>query len=110
MVLLGSWALVLIPVGILLIVRRNIKPLTPLDKHYLAFCNKLEKIGLAREAGETPTNYCKRVGFKFPSLAAEVTRISEMYCLLAYATPGEADAQTMHEFKRSVGQLRLHRR
>ena len=110
MVLLGSWALVLMPVGVLLIMRRKIKPVTPLDKYYLAFCNKLEKAGVKRSIGETPANYCERAVQQFPSLAAEVSKISAMYCLLAYENSGGADFKTMREFKQSVRRLRPHRR
>jgi protein-glutamine gamma-glutamyltransferase len=46
--LLGSWALVLIPVAISLFLKRDTNPVSPLAKYYRLFCDRMARLGLKR--------------------------------------------------------------
>ena len=108
-ILLGSWAIVLLPVGLFLLVRRKVKTISPLDKHYLAFCTKLEKLGVPRKTGEAPGDYAARAGRALPAMAAEITRINSMYSRLAYEfnrTEHEGGTDAVKNFRRAIRRLR----
>ncbi len=107
-VLLGSWAIVLIPVGIWLLTKRPVKAISKLDKYYLTYCDKLGKRGLSRAMGETPGNYAVRAKRKFPGSASEIDRINGLYAQLSYQdkTP-ESGTQLLTEFKRGVQRLKI---
>ena len=60
-VLLGSWALVLLPVALSLFLARKVHPEMPLDKHYRIFRRRMTNLGLAPCAGETPGQFGLRV-------------------------------------------------
>jgi transglutaminase-like putative cysteine protease len=85
LLILGSWALVLIPVGATLMLRRRTHVVRKLDRLYLRFCEKLEKMGVAREPGESPTAYAKRAQRSLPRLSTEIAAITSMYQGMAYA-------------------------
>ncbi|MEP1472197.1 MAG: DUF3488 and transglutaminase-like domain-containing protein [Halieaceae bacterium] len=84
-VLLGTWVLVLLPVGLSLLLRRPIHRLSLPDKHYLRFCDRLASMGMVRDPGEAPGDFAHRVIRKFSRLEAEVTEITRCYQALAYA-------------------------
>ncbi len=90
LLILGSWALVLIPVGLSLLVRRRTHEVRKLDRLYLKFCDKLEKMGVAREPGEAPAAYAARARRALPRLAAQITAITTLYQQLAYADTEQA--------------------
>ncbi len=105
LILLGSWALVLIPLGISLLAKRDIKCITLLDKHYLAFCAKLEKLGLVRGAGEPPGSFSARVARALPNVAADVENITRLYSDMAYAkisSGKEQESAGLKELKRAI--------
>lgn len=104
-ILLGSWALVLIPVGLSLLGRRDIKRVTPMDKQYLAFCGKLERVGLVRAVGEPPGEFAARAGHALPELAADIEKITRLYSGMAYANNSsgeEPESDALTELKRAV--------
>lgn len=103
-VLLGSWALVLVPVGLGLLLRRKTHELSKLDKHYLAFCRKLGKMGIERDFGETPQEFASRAQQALPRLAASIADITKRYNALAYAPPG-ANETELRDFIRNVRTL-----
>ncbi len=105
LILLGSWALVLIPVGLSLLARRDLKRIAPLDKMYLAFCLKLEKMGVARSAGETPGDYAQRAAQVLPAMATAIGNITGLYDDLAYnnaAMTQSKEAAVLNELKMAV--------
>jgi len=106
--LLGSWALVLIPVATVLLLKRNIIPLRPLDKRYRVFCDRLASVGLVREAGEAPVDFADRAALALPQCADGVQRISALYARLSYAPDG-ADPQEIKAFAREVRRFRPSR-
>jgi protein-glutamine gamma-glutamyltransferase len=100
-VLLGSWALVLIPVGLVLLLRRKTHELSKLDKLYLGFCQRLEKMGVVREPGETPGDFSRRAGQALPRLAESIAEVTRRYHALAYMAADSAEAE-LADFARAV--------
>jgi len=88
LVLIGSWVLVLIPVGFSLLARRKLHERSEEDKYYLAFCTRLAKRGVAREPSETPAMYAERAARLVPSSASSILEITALYSDLAYANEG----------------------
>ena len=86
--LLGSWALVLIPVAISLLRKRDTHQMSPLDKQYLLFCDRLATLGVTRQPGETPAQFAVRSGRLLPALSPQLERITSLYNELAYAGGG----------------------
>ena len=109
LILLGSWALILIPVGLSLLAKRDIKRVSPLDKQYLIFCGKLEKLGVVRRVGEAPGEFCGRAAKELPHFAADIEQLTRLYSSLAYANScaekGEMNT-ALKELKRVVRSLR----
>lgn len=103
--LLGSWALVLIPVAALLLLRRKTHALSRLDRLYLGFCQRLEKMGVAREAGEAPQDFARRAQQQLPRLAQQIADVTRRYDQLAYADNPSAEGQ-LAEFARAVRSIR----
>ncbi len=102
--LLGTWALVLLPVGLSLLMRRPIHTLSLPDKYYLRFCERLAAMGVARDPGEAPADFAQRVIRKLPGLEQQVLDITQRYQALAYepvAVDSEADTGAK-EFVRRV--------
>ena len=106
--LLGSWALVLIPVGISLFLRRDTHPVSPLDKYYRLFCDRMAELGLVREPGETPGHFAQRAEEALPGFAEELQRITGLYNQLAYV--GMSDKTELAQFTRAVSRFKPDRR
>jgi protein-glutamine gamma-glutamyltransferase len=107
--LLGSWGLVLVPVAILLFRKRNTYPQSPLDKHYRIFCDRIARLGLVRETGETPDQFATRAAQAQPRISEQLWQITRMYNELAYAmarSPDNSDADMMRKFTRAVSSFR----
>jgi len=111
--LLGSWALVLLPVAISLFRAPDIEPVRPLAKHYRIFCKRLARLDLIRGAGETPSQFAQRVAEEFPDYAEQLWQITDLYNQLAYAdaqrSAGNA-AQNLQHFARVINRFRPKRR
>ena len=104
-VLLGSWALVLIPVAISLLRKRDTHQLSPIDKQYLIFCHRLAAVGIDREPGETPHQLSNRARQAMPALASPVDRITLLYTDLAYrekAASRELETDLLRQFIAAV--------
>ena len=94
LVLIGTWVLVLVPVAISLLYRRRTQPLRPMDRYYLAFCNRMAGLNIERRAGETPGQFADRVCLAVPGLTAQVRHITRLYDELAYVgSTGDAAAR-----------------
>jgi transglutaminase-like putative cysteine protease len=106
--LLGSWALVLIPVAISLFVRRDTRPADPLDIHYRLFCERMALLGLVRAPGETPSQFLARSEEALPAFADTLQHITALYTSLAYA--GARDEAALTKFVRAVNQFKPDRR
>jgi hypothetical protein len=106
--LLGSWALVLIPVAISLFLRRDTHPTSALDKHYRLFCERMAGLGLERAPGEPPGQFAQRAIEALPAFSEPLQRITELYNALAYA--GASDKAALAKFTRAVKRFRPDRR
>jgi transglutaminase-like putative cysteine protease len=84
LVLLGSWALVLIPVAMSLLLGRKSGVSSAEDKLYAAFCDRMVRYGLARMPAESPAKFAARVAEALPAQADEVNGIAERYQSLVY--------------------------
>jgi len=104
-VLLGSWALVLVPVAISLLRRRGGPGLDPLEAHYRLFCERLRAAGVERAPSEPPGEFARRAMRELPEYAESTQRITRAYESLAYA-PGEAQEGALQAFERSVRAFR----
>jgi protein-glutamine gamma-glutamyltransferase len=108
-VLIGTWALVLIPVAISLLRRRATHKVSVLDKTYLQFCDRLAGVGVSRAPGETPSQYQARAARAIRSMPTELEQITRLYTELAYADQhlsASDRASLLRDFKRSVRQFR----
>lgn len=111
--LLGSWALVLVPVAISLFRKKDTNPVSPLDKHYLIFCDRMARLGLVREPGETPGQFAQRAVEELPVYAQELEKITRQYNKLAYAdgnNSGGNMAESLGNFVRTVRDFKPNRR
>ena len=108
-VLIGSWTLVLVPVAISLLRKRNTTRLRDFDKYYLIFCVRLAASGFTRGPGEAPILYHARASRAIRSLPEELERITQLYTALAY---GDGQLSTdeksgmLKEFKQLVRKFR----
>lgn len=110
-VLLGSWALVLIPVAVMLMRRRQVKAISPLDRAYLKFCDRMARAGVGRYPGESPAQFARRAADRRPALAEQLAYIAQLYEELAYApgAAGEGDGDALRRFERAVAECRPRR-
>lgn len=111
--LLGSWALVLVPVGISLLMKRDTHPVNPMDKHYRKFCERMAHVGLVRERGETPGQFARRAATALPEGDEKLRTIATLYNELAYARSTESDGNIAAKFKqfaRAVADYKPDRR
>ena len=111
-VLLGSWALVLLPVAISLFLARDIHPVSPMGKHYRIFCKRLARLDLIRGPGETPCQFAQRAAKALPDYADSLWQITELYNQLAYADAKSAAgnaAQDLQHFVRMISRFRPKR-
>ena len=106
--LLGSWALVLVPVAISLFLRRDTYPVSPLDKYYRRFCDRMAALGVVRAPGETPGQFAQRAMEALPGFSEQLQRITGLYHALAYA--GDKDKAEMEQFTRAVKRFKPDRR
>ncbi len=109
LVLIGSWALILGPVAFSLLRRRERRATSRTDRYYLAFCAKLARAGVTREAGETPEHFGARAARSMRPLAQQIERITRLYSALAYRPAAAADGRRNtleRELGRSVRRFR----
>lgn len=78
-VLLATFFLLLGIIGIPIIRKQSVTPLSRVDSEYLIFCQMLEKQGLVRNIGEEPLTYAARISEQRPDLASTMTRVTDAY-------------------------------
>lgn len=61
----------------------------PLDRLYRAYCRRMARRGMAREAGEGPQDFARRVAVTRPALAGEAQEFARLYAALRYRRPGD---------------------
>ena len=113
LVLLGSWALVLLAVAISLFVARDLHPQSQLEKQYRIFCRRLAKLGIIRVPGETPSLFAQRAAKALPDYAEPLWQITRLYNQLAYGdVQSSADnaEHSLQHFVRMISRFRPKRR
>jgi len=109
-ILLGTGALVFIPVALSLFGRRKLRAQSPEDKYYLAFCERLARVGVVRSPGEAPGTFAARAAEALPGAAVEIARVTTLYDDLAYTgAPSETQPEILRALKQSVAGFRLSR-
>ena len=102
--LIGTWALVLLPVAVSLLRRREIRPQRPLDREYLKVCERLANLGYPRQAGESAADYAARISRECPDWAESFNRLTGLYTELAYQAP--VNAASEQQFHQALRQFR----
>ena len=103
-VLVGSWALVLLPVALGLLRRRDTRPISKLDQAYLRICERLATLGYPRFTGESATQYADRVSAACPAWSQPLKELSGRYTELAYGAPSDhGNESPEREFHEAVG-------
>ncbi len=92
MLLMGFWALVLIPVAISLLHGRGGRHIDPATRSYNVFCKKLQRIELSRDRAEAPLAFADRVSHERPDLAVEVKSITGLYDAISYRSRESVEA------------------
>lgn len=109
LVLLATWVLVLAPIAFSLLRKRRGHRVSELERHYLLFCARLQRVGVVRAAGETADEFGTRAARALRREVDEIERISALYNELAYgsAAHGAAGPDTrVAEFRRLVRRFR----
>ena len=89
LLLLG--ALALLPVFLLLYLHREKNTRDELDKLFVQYCLRLEKIGLPRYPGEGASDFAQRICQSAPSLSGSVKALTQLYESARYNTGQGAD-------------------
>lgn len=84
LVLLGCWALVLIPVAVGLLRAGTDRHVDEATRIYHRFCKKLQSAQLHRGREEAPLAFADRVINERPELAADVRAITSLYDAISY--------------------------
>lgn len=69
----------------------------PLDQVYLAFCDRLGRIGLPRGSSEGPLDYARRVVAARPDLTEGVEAFMSLYLPARYRAAGTGDLKALKE-------------
>jgi transglutaminase-like putative cysteine protease len=108
--LIGAWALVLIPVALSLLRKRDTRPRRPLDREYLRVCDRLEAAGYPRRAGESAAHYATRISQACPAWAAPLEQITALYNTCSYeGLSSEETSEVAKSFYRAARGFRPRR-
>lgn len=80
----GVCALLLLSYLAALLLARPHRDIPAEKRLYLRFLRKLEKRGLPRKPGETPSAFAKRAVLLYPQWQQAILQITQLYCHIAY--------------------------
>ncbi len=103
--IVGTWALLLVPLAIVMVWRNRGPRPDAATRCYLAFCKRLQGAGFQRPGHETPTAFARRVAQQRPAWEQEMEAITACYEGLAYA--GDTRPSALEELKRRVRAFRV---
>lgn len=89
--LLLAGAIALFPVFIMLYLGREKNTRDELDRLFLQYCSRLEKIGLPRQPGEGARDFAQRISLLAPGLAVALDRLTQLYESARYAEQSGAE-------------------
>jgi transglutaminase-like putative cysteine protease len=93
--LLLASGIALLPVFIMLYLGREKNTRDQLDRLFLQYCLRLEKIGLPRQSGEGARDYAQRISLQAPSLGGQVESLTRLYESARYAEQQEAEIKRL---------------
>ena len=93
--LLLAGGIALLPVFIMLYLSREKNTRDQLDRIFLQYCSRLDKIGLPRQSGEGPRNYAQRISTQAPGLSEQVENLTRLYESARYAEEQEAELKRL---------------
>ncbi len=102
--LMAVTALVVLVLTAIVLRRLRLQVRDPVVLAWLAFSRKLGAVGLAREGGEGPLDYARRIANLRPPLAESAIGIAELYARLRYGP--SRDAAGVAELARLVREFR----
>jgi hypothetical protein len=79
----------------------------------MIFCNRLSRVGVEREPGETPDQLSHRARQAVPAMASRIEKITLMYNDLAYrlpAGPRTGETDLLRQFTAAVAKFRPRQR
>lgn len=95
----------LLPLLFLLIRRRDLPRIDPVQRDYLRFCQRLARQGLPRLSHEGPVDFSRRVIARRPDLRPALEPIIRAYVALRYGEQGN-DAEQRRRFHHMVRRFR----
>lgn len=109
---LGILTTVLFGIAALFMLNGGRQPVhDPVTRLYLGFCGDLAKVGLGRQRGEGPQDYCERISVARPEFADEMKKLTALYMKLSYfpadSIRTEDKGLLMQRFKREVRAARM---
>lgn len=84
----------------LLALRGRRRELHPLDRLYRRWCARMARLGVAREPGEGPADFARRVAVARPAQAEEAREFARLYMALRYRPPGHKAAPLLARLRR----------
>lgn len=103
--LIVLFAAVLGIIGLATLPRR--RPADPVQALYSVFCDRIARLGLARDMNEGPRQYLARIAPRLPAARlAEAEAITALYERLRYAPPAEQRGNDFQRFKTCVKAFR----
>ncbi|MDB5865479.1 MAG: transglutaminase [Betaproteobacteria bacterium] len=99
--LLAATGLIVLVLALVTLRRLRVRVHDPVSRAYLAFCAKLARRGLARDAAEGPLTYADRVTKVRPDLGTAVGDFVALYVALRYGDePGEDNVGRLRRLAR----------
>jgi transglutaminase-like putative cysteine protease len=104
LLLLGCWALVLIPVALGLLRASTNRRVDEATRVYQLFCKKLQRARLQRAPQEAPLAFANRVIDERPDLAADVRAITALYDAISYRSKNSPEGLLL--LRKQVGRFK----
>ena len=101
MIMLTVFFSILGVIGVLVLRKKAIAPLSQVDREYLRFCQLLAKQGLSRHLGEGPLDFCARVSSERPDLSAAASEVTGAYIKQNYVEDDPADVKELRKAVRA---------
>lgn len=104
MLMLALFFSVLAVIGLVMLLKRSTRGLTPVEKEYLRFCDMLARQGMPREMGEAPLDYAARVGQARSDLKDAADKVTQRFIAANYIDDAPEDDT---ELRRAIRTFRL---
>jgi len=105
-----SSVVVIAGLALIMFLLRPKKKLDVVDKSYRRFLQKISRLGLVLEAGESPNDFARRINDLFPALSVQVSDITELYLALKYKPLDLIKCQPVsRRLQRAVKKLNIRR-